>query len=54
MEAAQAIIESQQNKLDSQYSQTFPYHASYISFLQKPIEEKSELEKNIEAMREAE
>ena len=54
MKAVQAMIEPQQNKLDSQYSQTFSHHALYILFLQQPNEEKSELKKSIEAMQEAE
>jgi len=54
MEAVQAMLESQQNKLDSQSSQFFSQHASYTPFRQQPIEEKSELEKSIEAMQEAE
>ena len=54
MEAVQAMLESQQSKLNLQSSQTFPYHTSYIPFLQQPIEEKSELEKYIKAMQEAE
>ena len=54
MEVLQVMIEFQQNEVDSQYSQTFSYHASYTLFLEQPIEEKSELEKSIKAMQEAE
>ena len=50
MKDVQTMLESQQNKLDSQYSQIFTYHASFIPFLQQSTEEKSELEKSIEAM----
>jgi len=39
MEVVQVMLESQQNKLNSQDSQIFPYHASCIPFLQQPIEE---------------
>ena len=48
------MLGSQQIKLDSKSSQSFSHHASYNSFLQQPIEEKSELEKSIEAMQETE
>ena len=51
MKVVQTMLESQQNKLTSQ---TFPHLASYIPFLQQPIEEKSVLGKSIEAMHEAE
>ena len=50
MEAVQAMLESQQNKLNSQSSQTFSYHVSYIPFLQQLIEEKSKLEKSMKAV----
>jgi len=54
MEAVQSMVESQQNKLNLQYSQTFSHHASYTSFLQQPIEEKSELEKSIKILHKTE
>ena len=48
------MLRSQQNKLDSQSSQSFSHHDSYNSFLQQSIEEKSELENSIEAMQDTE
>ena len=43
MEVVQVMLESQQNKLNS-------HHASYIPFLQQPIEEKSKLEKSMKVV----
>ena len=51
------MFESQQqfqNMIDSQSSQFFLNQASYAPFLAQPVEEKSKLEKNMEALYESE
>ena len=51
------MLESQQqyqNMINSQSSQLSQNQASYTPFLEHPIEEKSESEKSIEALRESE
>jgi len=50
MEAVQAMLESQQNKLDSQSSQFFQNQPSYPSFQSQQNDEPIDFEKMIEAI----